>query len=159
MRPITGREELDLFCRLSYFLDGELEDDLAAGRRRPEWMWVALHGDRLVARAAWWGREKDSGPLLLDIFDIDDDDDGDDSSRIDIGVWLLETAITDVVSADARPPDYSRFIPPDWRDNDKDRRIVEDRVAALEQVGARLLVERLRLEWGSGTRFPLRAVA
>ena len=42
MRPITGREELDLFGRLSYVLNGELADDLAAGRRRPEWMWVAL---------------------------------------------------------------------------------------------------------------------
>jgi RimJ/RimL family protein N-acetyltransferase len=150
MRALTGRGELDLFCRLSYVLDGELEEDLAAGRRRPEWMWVALHGDRLVARAAWWGREKECDPLVLDVFDIDDD--GDDPSRIDIGVWLLETAIADIVSSDARPPVYSRFIPPDWRDNDKDRQVVEDRVAALEQVGARLLVERLRLEWRSGTR-------
>ncbi len=152
MRALTGQGELDLFCRLSYVLDGELEEDLAAGRRRPEWMWVALHGDRLVARAAWWGREKDSEPLVLDVFDIDDD--GDDPSRIDIGVWLLETAIADVVSSDVRPPVYSRFVPPDWRDNDRDRQIVEDRVAALEQVGARLLVERLRLEWRSGTRVP-----
>jgi RimJ/RimL family protein N-acetyltransferase len=152
MRSITGPEELDLFCRLSDVLDGELEEDLAAGRRRPEWMWVALHGNRLVARVAWWGREKDSDPLVLDVFDINDD--SDDPSRIDFGVRLLQTAIAEVVSAGVRPPDYSRFIPPDWRDNDKDRRIVEDRVAALEQVGARLLVERLRLEWQSGTPIP-----
>jgi len=50
IRSLTGLEELDLFCRLSYVLDGELAEDLAAGRRRPEWMWVALHGDRLTAR-------------------------------------------------------------------------------------------------------------
>ncbi|WP_459755581.1 hypothetical protein [Streptomyces sennicomposti] len=33
-RAITGHEELDLFSRLPYILDGELADDLAAGRRR-----------------------------------------------------------------------------------------------------------------------------
>jgi RimJ/RimL family protein N-acetyltransferase len=152
MRPITGPEELDLFCHLSDVLDGELGEDLAAGRRRPEWMWVALHGDRLVARAAWWGRQNDGDPLVLDVFDIDDD--SDDPSRIDIGVWLLETAVADVVSSEVRPPDYSRFLPSDWRENDKDRRIVEDRMAALERLGARLLVERLRLEWRSGTPIP-----
>ena len=49
IRSITGLRRWS-FCRLSYLLDGELAEDLAAGRRRPEWMWVALHGDRLTAR-------------------------------------------------------------------------------------------------------------
>jgi len=152
IRSLTGLEELDLFCRLSYVLDGELAEDLAAGRRRPEWMWVALDGDRLAARAAWWGCEKNGDPVVLDVFDISDD--SDDPGRIDIGVRLLETAIAGVISSDVRPPDYIRFIPPDWRDYDKARQIVEDRQVALEQVGARLLVERLRLEWRSGTPIP-----
>ena len=116
-------------------------------------MWVALRGDRLAARAAWWGRENDSEPLVLDVFDISDD--SDDPGRIDIGVWLLETAIAKVVAAGVRPPDYIRFIPPGWRDDDRARQIVEDRMAALERVGARLLVERLRLEWRSGTSIPV----
>ena len=51
MRPIAGREELGLFARMPYVLNEELADDLAAGRRRPEWIWVALHGDRLLANA------------------------------------------------------------------------------------------------------------
>jgi RimJ/RimL family protein N-acetyltransferase len=67
---------------------------------------------------------------------------------------LLESAIAGVISPDVRPSDYIRFVPPDWRDNDKARQIVEDRMAALEQVGARLLVERLRLEWRAGTPIP-----
>ncbi|REE65365.1 hypothetical protein BX257_8091 [Streptomyces sp. 3212.3] len=46
IRPITGREELDLFNQLPYILNEELADDLVQGRRRPEWMWVALQGDR-----------------------------------------------------------------------------------------------------------------
>ena len=150
MRALTGRDELDLFRRLSYVLDDELEDDLAAGRRRPEWMWVALQGDRLLARAAWWGRVEDAEPLVLDVFDLADDDPG----RVDVGVRLLETAVAAVVPPGARPPVYSRFVPPNWRDDDRERRIVEDRVAALERVGARVLVERLRLEWRAGTPTP-----
>jgi hypothetical protein len=59
MRPICGREELELFCRLPYELNEEIADDLDAGRRRPEWMWVALDGDRVLARTAWWGQAQD----------------------------------------------------------------------------------------------------
>ncbi|WP_280142763.1 hypothetical protein [Amycolatopsis rubida] len=36
LRPISGPEEFDLFCRLTYALDHEFADDLAAGRRGPE---------------------------------------------------------------------------------------------------------------------------
>ena len=56
MRPIAGRTELKLFCQLPYVLNEELSDDLTSGRRRPGWMWVALRGDRILARVAWWGK-------------------------------------------------------------------------------------------------------
>ena len=49
--------------------------------------------------------------------------------------------------AGARPPEYSRFVPPDWRESVVTRQTVEDRMAVLERNGARLFVERLRLEW------------
>jgi hypothetical protein len=67
IRSITGAGELGLFCALDYLFNDELADDLASGRRRPEWMWVALRGERLVARAAWWGSADDAAPSLLDI--------------------------------------------------------------------------------------------
>jgi RimJ/RimL family protein N-acetyltransferase len=143
MRPITGREELDLFNRLPYVLNEELDDDLAAGRRRPEWMWVALRGDQLLARAAWWCRTGVDAPFLLDVFDIDGTD------CVDVGVRLLRTAMAEVVPAGARPPEYVRDIPPDWRQ--VARGVVEDRMAALERTGARLFVERLRFQWYPGT--------
>ncbi|MGW0822234.1 GNAT family N-acetyltransferase [Streptomyces sp. NPDC002845] len=152
MRPITGREELDLFSRLPYVLNEELADDLAAGRRRPEWMWVALRGDHLLARAAWWGRTGDDTPSLLDILDIYDS--GADRDRVDIGVRLLQTAMAEVVPAGTRPTEYTRFVPPDWHEGGVTRRVVEDRMVALEQTGARLFVERLRLEWRPGTPLP-----
>jgi RimJ/RimL family protein N-acetyltransferase len=143
LRPITGPDELDLFNRLPYVLNDEVGDDLAAGRRRPEWLWLALRGDRVVARAGWWSRPGDRQPLLMDIFDIDGD--------IDDGVVLLKTALAALVPAGATPPEYGRFLPADWREHAPARQAVEDRMGALERVGATLFVERLRLEWRSGT--------
>ena len=143
LRPITGPDELDLFNSLPYVLNEEVGGDLAAGRRRPQWLWLALRGDRVAARAGWWSRAGDQHPMLMDIFDIDGDD-GD-------GVRLLQTALPAVVPAGATPPEYGRYLPPDWRDHEPTRQAVSDRMGALESVGARLFVERLRLEWRPGT--------
>lgn len=55
IRPLSGPDDLSTFNQLHYVLDGEYADDLEHQRRRPEWMWLALLDDRLVARAAWWG--------------------------------------------------------------------------------------------------------
>jgi hypothetical protein len=143
LRPITVAHELDLFNRLPYVLNDEVDGDLAAGRRRLEWLWVALRGDRVVARAGWWSRAGGQQPLLMDIFDIDGD--------ADDGVLLLKAALPAVALAGAAPPDYCRFVPADWRDDPSTRQAVDDRVGALERVGASLFVERLRLEWRPGT--------
>jgi RimJ/RimL family protein N-acetyltransferase len=149
IHPITGTAELDLFCRLPYILNEKLSEDLRSGLRRPGWMWVALQGDRLVARAAWRRWREGTGPGVLDVFDIDDD--AGDPALVDIAARLLMTAIAEVIPPGGRPPEYSRFVPPDWRDHAGSRRVVEDRMAAIEQTGARLLVERLQLEWRPGT--------
>ncbi|MFF5335525.1 GNAT family N-acetyltransferase [Streptomyces sp. NPDC013181] len=151
IRPLTGPEELDLFLGLSYLLDHELADDLAAGRRRPEWMWVALSGDRLVARVAWWSREG-GAPLLLDVFDLDDSLPA--AEREAAGLRLVETATAAVVPAGAPRPEYGRFVPADWREDPAVREAVGSRVRVMERTGARMLVERLRLEWRAGTPVP-----
>ncbi|HEX6359286.1 GNAT family N-acetyltransferase [Actinophytocola sp.] len=150
MRPITGRDELDLFNRLPYVFNEELADDLAGGRRRPEWMWVALRGDHLLARVAWWGRPDNDQPLILDVFDLDDSS----ADRVDIGLALLRRAMAAVVPAGTRPPEYSRCVPPDWREGGATGQVVEDRMVVLEQTGARLSIERLRLQWHPGTPIP-----
>ncbi|GLW89947.1 GNAT family N-acetyltransferase [Actinokineospora globicatena] len=146
LRPITGLDELDLFTSVPYGLNAEIPRDFTEGRRKPEWLWVALRGDQLVARAGWWSRPGDEHPLLMDVFDILGDT--DDAIR------LVETALAQVVPADATPPEYGRFLPPDWREQDDVRVSVERRVRALESLGAHLLVERLRLEWRPGTPIP-----
>jgi len=146
LRPIAGPEELALFNKLPYVLNDEIGDDLAAGRRQAEWLWLALRGDRVVARAGWWSRPGDQHPLLMDIFDIDGDTDD--------GVRLLRTALPEVVPAGATPPEYNRFLLPDWHDHQPTRQAVEDRMRILERCGAKLFVERLRLEWRAGTPVP-----
>jgi RimJ/RimL family protein N-acetyltransferase len=151
IRPITGRDELDLFSQLPYVLNEELAGDLAAGRRRPEWMWVALRRDRLLARAAWWSRRGDA-PLILDVLDVDDSTSGRD--RVDIGARLLHAAMAATLPKGSCPPEYSRFVPPDWRENAVTRQAVEDRMTALERTGARFFVERLRFEWRSESPVP-----
>jgi RimJ/RimL family protein N-acetyltransferase len=150
IRPIAGREELSLFSRLPYAFNEELADDLAVGRRRPEWMWVALRGDHLLARVAWWGQTGDDTPSVLDIFDLDDSTD----DLGDVGVRLLRAAMAEVVPAGTRPPEYYRLVPSDWREDGVSRRVVEDRMDALERTGARLSVERLRFQWSPGTPIP-----
>jgi ribosomal protein S18 acetylase RimI-like enzyme len=149
VRPIAGRDELGLFTRLPYVLNEELPGDLADGRRRPEWMWVALRGEQLLARAAWWSRMGAEAPMLLDVLDIDDG--SPDPARVDIGVHMLRTAIAATIPSGAHPPEYIRFVPPDWRENVVTSQVVEDRMAIAERTGARLFVERLRLEWRPGT--------
>ncbi|MET7403693.1 GNAT family N-acetyltransferase [Dactylosporangium sp. NPDC005572] len=139
IRPIRGRDELDLFRSLPYQLNDELDDDLAAGRRHPEWMWVALDGDRLVARLAWWSRT--GKPYLFDILDYAD-------GHEDTADALLAAALETVSS----PPPYTRFLRPDWRDTEAGP--VRGRMAVAERAGASLLVERLRLEWRAGTPLP-----
>jgi len=147
LRPITGPDELDLFNRLQYVLNPELSGDLDAGRRRPEWMWVALRDGRLVARAAWWARACDQTPQLMDIFDLDDTD----PDRIGAGRKLLAAALPGMGTP---PPEYDRFLPPDWRDHADTRQRVADRTQVLELTGAKVFVERLRLEWRPGTPVP-----
>jgi RimJ/RimL family protein N-acetyltransferase len=145
VRPITGSDELPLFNLLPYPLNPELAGDLAAGRRRPGWMWVALRDGHLVARAAWWARPGDGAPLLMDIFDID----GPGSQEA--GSLLLRTAMSSLFPGSTRPPEYTRFLPADWHERPDARREFEDRARVLRQLGAEPLVERLRLEWRPGT--------
>jgi RimJ/RimL family protein N-acetyltransferase len=133
-RPITGPEELDLFCRIPYVLNAELESDLRASRRRPEWLWVALRDDRLVARVAWWASASGRNPYAMDIFDCED---------VETGVQLLNAAMAGMPQTQ-----FIRFVPPGWRESRAPW------LEALEQTGARLFVERLRLQWSPGTPIP-----
>ena len=73
IRPLSGPDDLPTFKKLDYVLDDEYAEDLDHKRRRPEWMWLALRGDRLVARAAWWGSTGAAKPRFMDVLDVDPD--------------------------------------------------------------------------------------
>ena len=65
--------------------------------------------------------------------------------------------MAEVVPAGTQPPYYLRFVDPDWREAQATRQATEDRMAAAARTGARLFVERLRLEMAAGRpRFPPR---
>ncbi|MFC6083950.1 GNAT family N-acetyltransferase [Sphaerisporangium aureirubrum] len=144
VRPITGADEAGLFNELAYAFNDEIADDLSTGRRRPEWLWVALHQGRVVARAGWWCRPGDREPLLFDVFDCAE---GHEAA----GRALLETALAAVVPEGARPPQYVRFVPGGWRDDPAVRPVVDTLVTLVEGQGAKLFVERLRYQWNPGT--------
>ena len=151
IRPITGPDELDLFNQLPYQLNGELAGDLDDGHRQPGWLWMALRGGRPAARAAWWARPGNELPDALDILDLDD---SAGTEAVDIAARLLSTAMAEVIPAGTQPPYYLRFTGPDWRGDPATRQATEDRMAAAARTGARLFVERLRLEWRPGTPVP-----
>jgi RimJ/RimL family protein N-acetyltransferase len=69
-------------------------------------------------------------------------------------VRLLQTAMAAALPAGSPRADYSRFVPPGWRESTLARQPVQDRMTILERTGARLFVERLRLEWPPGTPIP-----
>jgi hypothetical protein len=151
IRPITGADELDLFNRLPYLLNAELAADLAEGHRRPEWLWIALRDGRLAARAGWWARTGNEHPDALDILDLDD---SGQPETVDIAARLLRTAMAAVIPGGTQPPYYLRFVDQGWREAPAARQATEDRMAAAARTGAKLFVERLRLEWRRGTPVP-----
>lgn len=152
VRPLAGPHELELFQHLDYVNDDEYAEDLALGRRLPGWMWIAMAGDRVVARAAWWTRVPGDAPLVLDVLDLDDA--LDPEVAVAVGTHLLRTALAAVVDPGATPPEYSRTVPPRWREDPFERRVVETRMAVLTSLGATLLVERFRLDWDPASPVP-----
>jgi RimJ/RimL family protein N-acetyltransferase len=149
VRPLAHADELDLFNRIPYPLNEELADDLEQGRRRLDWMWVAVRDDRLLGRIAWWTSTDAAAPQQLDIFDVDDS--LPDEEFREIGSALLDLARAHVLADVDTPPEYARYLPADWREDPATRRGTELRMELLERQGARFVVERLRLEWTPGT--------
>jgi hypothetical protein len=153
-RPITGPGELGLFNQFPYELNHEIGGDLRDGHRQAGWLWVALRDGRLAARAGWWARPGSAVPHALDIFDLDD---SAAPPAVHAAAALLTAAMAKVVPAGERPPDYIRFLAPNWREEAASRQAVENRMTPAERTGGRLFVERLRLEWRAGTKIPVPA--
>lgn len=151
VRPLAGRSELDRFLELPYSLNHEVADDVEVGRRRPEWLWLALLDGVVVARAGWWGEPGSDRPGLLDLFDVRDPA---GRGHVEAARRLLAATLDRVVGPDRSDVEYLRFVAPDWRDRDATRRETTVLVDLVTGTGAHLTAERLRLTWEAGTPIP-----
>jgi len=106
---------------------------------RPEWTWVALRGDTVVARAAWWGGPADDTPATLYSFDF---------TEPAAGVALLRTV--------PLRTKYCLTLPPDWRDRPAVRAAAQARVDAAVAAGMTPLVERYQYRWTPACGLPPR---
>ncbi|HEX4704253.1 MAG TPA: GNAT family N-acetyltransferase [Pseudonocardiaceae bacterium] len=139
IRPLVAGEE-HLFDSLpdpGLVGFGAFGDTYADGDFRPDWTWIALRDNTVVARAAWWGGPEDDAPVNLDWFDFTDPD---------AAVELLRTA--------PLRSDYSLPLPPGWREKPAVAAAAEARIAAATAAGLRFLVERYRYHWTPDNGLP-----
>ncbi|MFC7218415.1 GNAT family N-acetyltransferase [Streptomyces polyrhachis] len=109
------------------------------GEYRLDWCWVALRGERVVARAAWWAGPKDEEPISLDWFDFTD---------AEAAVQLLRTA--------PLRAEYVQLLPAHWRDDPAVRAQAQARIDAASAAGMKPLVERFQYEWTPDCGLPER---
>jgi RimJ/RimL family protein N-acetyltransferase len=114
-------------------------DGAARGEYRPEWTWVALRGEAVVARAAWWAGPGDAAPTALDWLDF---------TEPDAAVQLLRTA--------PLRAEYSLALPAGWRDSPAVAQAARSRIAVAEAAGMTLLVERYNYRWTPECGLPAR---
>jgi len=105
-------------------------DRYSAGEYRPEWSWLALRGNTVVARAAWWGGPDDDEPIALDWFDFTD---------AEAAVRLLRTVPLNT--------DYVLRMPPDFESRPEIKAEATKRIDAALAAGLVPLVERYRYRW------------
>lgn len=161
-RLTTG--EFDLFDSLPMPTSGvgarsRTFAELAAdGQYREDWAWIALRGDTVVARAAFWGPPDAAQPYSVDFFDLVAGPDG-----VEAAAELLRTAYQETVPGDYHVPtgndrpDYHLFLPADWCEHPDAVADCEDRAAAAEKAGLRLFVERINVRWTLADGLPPRS--
>jgi RimJ/RimL family protein N-acetyltransferase len=110
-----------------------------ANEYRPEWTWVALRGDQVVARAAWWGGTADDTPGCLHWFDL---------AEPAAGAALLATAPLRC--------EYYLPLPTGWRGQPATRAAAQVRIDAATAAGMRPLVERYQYRWTPADGLPPR---
>ncbi|RCG29070.1 GNAT family N-acetyltransferase [Sphaerisporangium album] len=173
-RPIGGPDEIDLFNAFPGPYNDRLAEDLETGRRRYEWLWLALHDGRPVARVGWWSSRAGGPPEVLDTIDMGETldgltshdtgralarptplDAGGDPGAVDLAERLLRAAMGAVLPPGTPPPPcVLQPVPVDWRDDETAGRLTKARVEVVERTGGRMFVERLRYRWTAGTPLP-----
>lgn len=147
LRPLAADEE-DLFLSLHepalvgvQSVGRDYRELASLGQYRPEWTWIALRGNNVVARAAWWAGPDDDKPIALDWLDFVPGED-------DAAVRLLREAGFDA--------EYCLLLPPGWRDRPDVRAAGEARLEVAGKAGMQPFVERLRYRWTPQDGLPAR---
>jgi len=144
IRPLVAGEE-ELFLSLpdphvvGIASTGAPREVFAAEAYRPEWTWVALRGQEILARAAWYGGPDDTEPGSLNWFDFTDPE---------AGTALLRAA--------PFRADYCLVLPLQWRDDPAIATQAEARIAAADRAGMKQWIERFRYTWTAADGLPAR---
>lgn len=128
IRPIAA-DELSAFLALQP--DPEQAADqaayvdrmFAAGAMRPAWCYVAIDGDRVVGRFAFWSLPKLDIPISLVLVDVAEPDVGT-LSRAGIADALLQRAVEDALAGSPEEFGYVLDEPeqtPQWQDHPNER--------------------------------------
>ncbi|MGK5530023.1 GNAT family N-acetyltransferase [Streptomyces sp. URMC 129] len=152
IRALAEGEARELFTSMPGLTDATLlgrplldppldvyETVAAGGQYRPEWTWVALRDDTVVARVAFWGGPDDDKPVALDWFDYTD-----------------RAAAVELLRTTPLRAEYELILPPGWRDAPAVRAAAASRVEAAAEAGYRPLVERFRYLWTPADGLPER---
>jgi len=91
VRPATA-DELELVLSIPSDTPYDIRAGWATGEYRPEWTWLALAGDELVARAVWWGWPGAASPTLMESLDLPGTPD-----RVDVGAALVAAGMAALV--------------------------------------------------------------
>lgn len=124
--------------------DERYRADLAAGRCRPEWSWVAEAEGRVVARAVWWGLPDSDQPLALECLQVEQSA----TNKVSLAAALVRAGIAALTAGGLTAvPAYTLVLPADWRDRAAAAAAVEWRREVMASVGLTEELERLRFEW------------
>ncbi len=114
-RPATA-DPADLDRAAAYPADGpvdalsaeRIQEELAAGQFRPEWIWFAEDEDgEILARALWWGRADSERPIALDCLQV--------RSSVADPEALAAGLLAAGHEAFGALPLYNMSLPADWR--------------------------------------------
>ncbi|WP_392892673.1 GNAT family N-acetyltransferase [Streptomyces sp. LN699] len=127
-------------------------EELKEGMYRPEWTWIAEDGDRMVARALWWGHATGEHPLALDCLYVDPSV----PDRAAVATGLITAGLRAFAEQGATtPPLYNLTLPTGWRQDPAVVAALEWRREAARAAGLTDQVERLRLEWTPEAGLPV----
>ncbi|MFI5759380.1 GNAT family N-acetyltransferase [Streptomyces sp. NPDC051563] len=132
------------------FTPEKIREELAAGRMRPEWTWIAEdENGEVLARALWWGRADSERPNALDCLQVRGS--APDPAAVAAGLLAAGHEAFGVL------PEYNLSLPRDWRTSaDGMADAVAWRRKAAASTGLVREIERLRFEWtpAAGTAEP-----